>query len=213
MFKGIAARKTIFSFSRRPEKIALPKKIALEYDISCIIGKDDISFFRKYDLTPWTVNERWSFFKKNTQKYDIFFRISEKMVFLKRTALAALGLDLAFIIWKDGIFFPWAEQEVWPFSRNTWKYDTCTSVTNVEPHPSVKTNQRWSYPTKIHLKVIDVLYWHPRKSSSSSLYFHGDLYRHFHVLLSSEKNPGNLIHRTEVWLLLQFIRLEIFCKE
>ena len=26
------------------------KKIALEYDLSCIIGKDDISFSRKYDL-------------------------------------------------------------------------------------------------------------------------------------------------------------------
>ena len=46
------ARKTIFSFSRRPEKMVFPKKIALEYDISCIIGKDDISFSRKYDLTP-----------------------------------------------------------------------------------------------------------------------------------------------------------------
>ena len=45
-------RKTIFSFSRRPEKMVFPKKIALEYDLSCIIGKDDISFSRKYDLTP-----------------------------------------------------------------------------------------------------------------------------------------------------------------
>ena len=29
--------------------------------------------------------------------------------------------------------------------------------------------------------------WHPRKSSSNSLYFQGDLYRHFHALLSSEE--------------------------
>ena len=29
----------------------LSRKIALEYDISCIIGKGDISFSRKYDLT------------------------------------------------------------------------------------------------------------------------------------------------------------------
>ena len=28
------------------------QKIALEHDLSCIIGKDDISFSGKYDLTP-----------------------------------------------------------------------------------------------------------------------------------------------------------------
>ena len=33
-------------------KDGLSKKIVLEYDLSCIIGKDDISFSRKYDLTP-----------------------------------------------------------------------------------------------------------------------------------------------------------------
>ena len=32
-------------------KDGLSEKIALEYDLSCIIGKDDISFSRKYDLT------------------------------------------------------------------------------------------------------------------------------------------------------------------
>ena len=33
-------------------KDGLFKKIALEYDLSCIIGKGDISFSRKYDLNP-----------------------------------------------------------------------------------------------------------------------------------------------------------------
>ena len=28
-----------------------PKKIALEYDIFCIFGKDHVSYPRKYDLT------------------------------------------------------------------------------------------------------------------------------------------------------------------
>ena len=41
--------------------------------------------------------------QKNTRKYDIFFKLSEKMVFSKR---ATLGHDLSCIIWKDGIFFP-----------------------------------------------------------------------------------------------------------
>ena len=133
--------------------------------------------------------------QKNTQKYYIFFKPSEKMVFRKR---AALGHDLSCIIWKDGIFspktcfFPWAERERWPFSKNTWKYDIfCIHerVLQTWRHaPLSKKNQRWSYPAKIHLKVTDVVDWHPRKSSSNSLYFREDLYRRFHVLLSSDKN-------------------------
>ena len=65
---------------------------------------------------------------------------------------------------------------------------TPTGVTNVTPRSSVKKNQRWSYPAKMHLKMINVLDWHPRKSSSNSLCFHEDLSRRFHILLSSEKN-------------------------
>ena len=93
------------------------------------------------------------------------------MGFLKR---AAPGHDLSCIIWKDGIFFPktylfpWTGSERWPFSRNTWKYDIfCVHVRVLQTWchaPLPKKNQRWSYPAKIHLKVIDVLDWHPRKS-------------------------------------------------
>ena len=140
------------------------------------------------------------------------------MVFSKR---ATLGHDLSCIIWKDRLF-PW-KQHIYSLGR-VWQtiflkkymeiwYFLCTStvVTNVTRRPSVKKNQRWSYLAKIHLNVINVLDWHPRKSSSSSLYFHGDSYRHFHVLLSSNnKKTGNLICKIEVWLLLQFIQLEIF---
>ena len=39
-----AVRKTVFSFSRSSEEMVFPKKIALEYDLSCIIRKNDISF-------------------------------------------------------------------------------------------------------------------------------------------------------------------------
>ena len=44
------ARRTIFSFSKCFEKIITPKNVALEYDISCIIRKNDISSPRKYDI-------------------------------------------------------------------------------------------------------------------------------------------------------------------
>ena len=43
------------------------------------------------------------FLKKNTRKYDIFFKLSEKMVFPK---IATRGHDLSCIIQKDGIFSP-----------------------------------------------------------------------------------------------------------
>ena len=39
--------------------------------------------------------------QKNTWKYDIFFKLSEKMVFPKRATPAH---DLSCITWKDGIF-------------------------------------------------------------------------------------------------------------
>ena len=39
--------------------------------------------------------------QKNTRKYDVFFKLSEKMVFSKRVAP---GHDLSCITWKDGIF-------------------------------------------------------------------------------------------------------------
>ena len=154
-------------------------------------------------------------FQKNTRKYDIFFRSSEKKVFSKGTAP---GPDLSCIIWKDGIFFPentiffleqgasdGLSQEIHGnmiFSVDT---DGCCKPRVTPPCPK---NQGWSYPAKTHLKVIDVLDWHPGKSCSNSLYLHRDRYGRFHVLLS--KKTRKLNYRIEVWLLLQFIRLEIF---
>ena len=49
--------------------------------------------------TPWKDNLS----KKKTRKYDIFFKLPEKMLFPKR---AAPPHDLSCIIWKDCIFFP-----------------------------------------------------------------------------------------------------------
>ena len=42
-------------------------------------------------------------FQNSTRKYDIFFRSSEKKVFLEG---AAPGHDISCIIWNDRIFFP-----------------------------------------------------------------------------------------------------------
>ena len=161
----VLSGKIIFLF---PENVILPLRQGM---------KDDLS-------------------QKNRRKYDIFFKCSEKLVFSKGVVL---WHDLSSIIWKDGIFFPgkhdifslggkWEPiffkkyMEIWTFLC------TRTDVTNVLPYPYVKKkkkNQRWYHPANIHQKVIDILDWYSRKSSRNSLYFHGDLYRHFHILLSS----------------------------
>ena len=60
-----------YIFFKCPEKMVFPKKIALEYDISCIIWKYGIFFLESMIFFHWTENERWSF-SWNTWKYDIF---------------------------------------------------------------------------------------------------------------------------------------------
>ena len=100
------------------------KKIGLKYDLSCIIGEDDISFSRKYDLAPWkwkmiflkkihgniifpsNVLKRWSF-QKGPRWDMIFIVLSQKMVFFP----------------ENMIFFPWTGSWGWLFSGNTWRYD------------------------------------------------------------------------------------------
>ena len=83
-------------------KDGLSKKIALEYELSCITGKDDLCFSQKYDLTSWAENERRSFSKNYTEIW--YFLQTLKDGLLKR---AATGHDLSCIIWrKDGIFSP-----------------------------------------------------------------------------------------------------------
>ena len=160
--------------------------------------------------------ERWYFFFPKIWSYTLDGKW--KMIFLKKYTEIWYFLQT---FWKDGlskkgragtwsflyylerwyffpknmIFFPWAESERWPFSGNTWKYDISVYTHGRYKRgttPLCQKNQRWSYPAKIHLKVIDVLHWHHRKSSSNSLYFHGDFHRRFHALLSSEKKPRKL---------------------
>ena len=108
-------------------KDGLSKKIVMKYDLSCIIGKNDISFFRKYDLTlrrkmkddlcqkkihgnmifSSNVQKRWSFQKRLLRWGMIFIVLSGKMVFFP----------------ENMIFLPWKESERQAFPRNTWKYE------------------------------------------------------------------------------------------
>ena len=182
----------MFSFSRLPEK--------------------RWSFHKNWNISGYFLcyRVRWNFFLPKIWSYPLDGRW--KMIFLKKYTEIWYFLQT---FWKDGLFKRGAGTwsflyylERWYFFPKTWyfflnrKWETIflkkymeiyflcarTGVTNMAPRPSVKKSQRWSYPAKIHLKVIDVLDWHSRKSSSNSLYFHGGLYRRFHVLLSSKKN-------------------------
>ena len=91
------------------------QKIAPEYDLSCIIRKDDISFPRKYDLVLYVENERLYFFKKSTRKYDIFFKCSEKTVFPKKSHWNMIILlssgKMTFLFPPKKICFLWTENE------------------------------------------------------------------------------------------------------
>ena len=176
------ARKTKFYFSRRPEKMVFPKKSWWNM-ISLVLSGKMIFLFSENMILPLDGKWKMIFVKKNTRKYDIFFKCSEKMVFSKE--IITLGYDLYCIIWKDGIFsrkhdisslegkweasFSKKYMEIWNFMC------TRTGVTNVAPCPSVKKNQAWFYTAKIHLKVIDVLDWHSRKNSSNSHFSYIDL--------------------------------------
>ena len=81
--------------------------IALECDLSRIIGKDHVSLSRKYDLNLRR-KMKDDLFQKNTRKYDIFFRPSEKKDFSKRAAwdmvFLALSGKMAFFSRKHDIF-------------------------------------------------------------------------------------------------------------
>ena len=115
----------IFLF-QKSWKDLLSKKIALEYDLSCLIGKDYISFSRKHILFfRWKMKDDLS--RKKYMETWYFLQMFWKDDLLKKIAL---GYVISCIIWKDGISFPenlivflWTENEKWSFSRNAWKYD------------------------------------------------------------------------------------------
>ena len=135
---NFTARKTIFSFSRRPEKIIFLKK--LRWNIIFLVLSGKIFLFPKNMILPPDGKWKMIFLKKITWKYDIFFKCSEKMVFSKRIAL---GYDLSCTIWERGIVFPktwysfpgWKMRDRWPFSRNTRKHDIFYLICSTSPLP------------------------------------------------------------------------------
>ena len=148
----------------------------LENMILTLGGKWKMIFFKKIQgnmIFSSGLPKRRSFQKGPCQDM-IFIVLSGKMVFFSRKH------DIFFLGRKPAMTFLKKYTEIWYVHVRV-----CPSLVS---RPPVKKNQGWPYPAKTTPKVIDVLDWHPGKSSTNSLYLHRDLYGRFHVLLSSEKN-------------------------
>ena len=174
-------------------------------------------FFPKIWSYPQTENERWSFSKnkKNTRKYDIYFKCSEKMIFSKKITP---GHDLSWTIWKIGIFS--RKHGIFCLDEKRERGDLSQEMHGnmiffiwYVPRPPAKKKLK----TFLSRKNTPKGDWHsgstPHKGLQKLSVPSWNLYRCFHILLSSKKNPGNLIYWIEVWFLLQFISLEIFYNE
>ena len=187
--------------------MVFPKRSRWNLIFLVLSGKIIFLFHENMILPP---GGKWKmiFLKKKYTEIWYLVQIFEKMVFSKRIAPVH---DLNCTIWKGGTFS--RKHGIFSLDRKRERGDLSQEVHGnmiysiwYVPRLPAKKYQRRSYPSKIHLKMIDIPDRHPRKSSSNSLYLDGDLYRRFHILLSSKKknkkNPGNLIYRIEVWLLL-----------
>ena len=187
-----------YFFSRQPEKMVFPKKSRWNMIFLVLFGKMILLFPEnmilhlrqkmKDDPSQKKCTEIW-YFLQTFWKDGLFKnRRAWKWSFL-------YYLERWDFFPKNMIFFSWPQSERWPFSRNTWKYDIfCVHVPALQPWHHTQLSKKikddpcgWSYPAKIHLKLIEVLDWRPRKSSNNFPYFHEDLYRRIHVLLSSKK--------------------------
>ena len=66
------------------------------------------------------------FLKKNSWKYDMFFKCSEKMVFPKKlhwNMIFLISWGKMVFLFSENIFFSRTENERCCFSKNAWKYD------------------------------------------------------------------------------------------
>ena len=135
-----------------------------------------IFFFRKYDVTPRRKMKENISQKKYTEIWYLLQIYWKYGLFKKDCA----GTWNFFTFWKGGIFFS-RKHGIFSLDEKRERGDLSQEIygnmtfSNWYAPLQKKKNQRRSYPAKIHLKVIGILDWHPRKSSSNFLYLHGDL--------------------------------------
>ena len=122
--------KPYFLFPGVLKRWSFEKKIAPKYDLSCIIGKDDISFFPK--LGSYTLHGKWKmiFLRKYTEIW-YFLQTFWKDGLSKRnragTSSFLYYLEKWYFIPENMIFFLWAGSKRRYFPGNTWKHDASPS--------------------------------------------------------------------------------------
>ena len=149
-------------FSQTSWKDGLSKKIALEYHLSRIIGKDHVFFPQKYDLNlRRKMKDDLSQKKKYTEIWYFLHAFWKDGLFKRGRAgiwSFLYYLERWYFFPENTIFFPRAGSQRWPSSRNTWKYDIFfvhVWVLQTWCHaPLPKKNQGSSYPAKIHLRWL-----------------------------------------------------------
>ena len=163
--------------------------------IFLVLSGKMIFLFPENMILPGTQKLKDDFSRKNTWKYDNFFKCSEKMVFWKRLLRNMIFLVLT----GKMVFFPtrtWNFFSGWKMKNDLSQEIHGNMIFSLYTHrhykhdtvPLRKKYQRWSYLEKIQPKVVEILDWNSRKSSNSSLYFYGDPWARFHILPSSKKN-------------------------
>ena len=136
------ARKTIFSFSKCSEKMIFPEKSHWNMNFLVLSGKM-IFLFTKNMILFFRQKMKDGITQKNTWKYHIFFKCSEKMIFPKKPLWNMIFLVLSGKI----VFFHWTENERWSFPRNTWKYYIfCITL-------YISVLQIWHYPSA-HFHIL-----------------------------------------------------------
>ena len=151
-----------------------PKTLSYPLD-----GKWKISFSKKYTEICFFLQMFWKdgLFKKDCAATWYFLHYQERWFFSPKTSYFLLGTKV-----RDDLF-----QEI-DGNMVIFVY-TCGCYKRGATLLCQKKRGR-SYPPKINLKVIDVLDFLSRRRFSNSLYIHGDLYRRFYILLSSEEKQN-----------------------
>ena len=205
-------------FFKCSEKMVFPKKshwnmifLVLSGKMIFLFPENMILFFRR--------KMKDNLYQKKYMEIWYFLQMPLKDSLSKKKNLAGIWSFLYYLEkWcffpENMIFFLWTENGRWSFSRNTWKYDIfCIGiyVTNMVS-PFCKKNQRWSSPGKIHLQVTDILD-HILERVPTIPYTFMETFIGVFICCFPVKKTGNLMCRIEIWLLLQFIWLEIIYSE
>ena len=145
--------KPYFLFPNVFQRYSLQKP-ALDYDLACIIKKDDISFYRKCNLILYTQKERWSF-SKNTWKYDVFFKYFKKIIFPNNSHLNMIF----FVISGKVVLLFSIKYDIFFFEDRKWKkliFISCEFLASLKK--MILVLEYMVFLLKYHID------WHSRKS-------------------------------------------------